>query len=323
MAEYSIHNISYGGNKYNFEAIWYGECDTAAATAAKTVTIANFPSTVVAGTAIAIKFTNSNSVASPTLSINSGTAKPILRYGTSAPSTSVASSWAAGTVVLMIYEGTNWRICSYKDNTTYSEISVANITNLTGSSAALITGRRFKSAFDANTEAGAAATTNYTTANIKNIIESTADPGTTTAPNGTLWLKYGDSTLPTMADYVVEQHVAASPEDNWSWTKWNSGKAECWIAKKFSNVAVTTTWGTCYSANLGSVTFPFTFVTTASSAKFPTVICSAKSTSARGWIIENTNTSLTATGALYFIAPTSYTSVTSIAASLYVVGLWK
>lgn len=302
--------------------IWYGECSTAAATAAKTVSITDFP-TLASGMLVAIKFTNSNSVASPTLSINSGTAHSIIRYGTSAPSTSVASSWAAGAVVLMIYDGTYWRICSYKDNSTYAEISVANITNLTGSSSGLVTGRRFKSAFDTNTENGAAATTNYDKANIKNIIESTVDPGTTTAPNGTLWLKYGDSTLPTMADYVVEQHVAASPEDNWSWTKWNSGKAECWIDKKFSNVAVTTTWGSCYSANLGTVTFPFTFVTTASSAKFPMVLTSIKSTSARGWIIGNTNTSLTTTETFYFIAPTSYTSIATIVVRIYAVGLWK
>ena len=224
MAEHSIHNISYGGNTYNFEAIWYGECDTAAATAAKTVTITGFPSTLVAGTAVAIKFTNSNSVASPTLSINSGTAHSIIRYGTSAPSTSVASSWAAGAVVLMIYDGTYWRICSYKDNTTYSEISVANITNLTGSSSGLVSGRRFKSAFDTNTENGAAATTNYDKANIKNIIESDSAPGTTEAPNGTVWLQYGNTWVEEAADYVVEHGKSGI----WTYRKWNSGIAECW-----------------------------------------------------------------------------------------------
>ena len=230
MAEHSIHNISYGGNTYNFEAIWYGECDTAAATAAKTVTITGFPSTLVAGTAAAIKFANSNSVASPTLSINSGTAHSIIRYGTSAPSTSVASSWAAGAVVLMIYDGTYWRICSYKDNTTYSEISVANITNLTGSSSGLVSGRRFKSAFDTNTENGAAATTNYDKANIKNIIESDSAPGSTTAPNGTVWLQYGNTWVDEAADYVVEHGTSG----HWTYEKWNSGVCKAWYYESFN-----------------------------------------------------------------------------------------
>lgn len=168
----------------------------------------------------------------------------------------------------------------------------------------------------------AAATTAYTTANMKNIIESTADPGTTTAPNGTVWLKYGDSTLPTMADYVVEQHVSASPEDSWSWTKWNSGKAECWMEKKYSTT-VTTAWGSVYYTTLAAVSFPFTFVTSASSAKFPMVLLSSKSTSGRCWFIQNTGTSLTSTGSIYAISPQAYTSAFSMVVGIYAVGLWK
>ena len=166
-------------------------------------------------------------------------------------------------------------------------------------------------------------TTNYTATSLKNIIESTSDPGTTSAPNGTVWLKYGDATLPTMADYVVEQHVAASPEDNWSWTKWNSGKAECWIEKKYSSQAINTAWGSCYYADLGTVSFPFTFVTTASSAKFPFVQVTSKATAGRCWIVENAGTSLTSTGNLYAISPSSYSNAGSVLARIYVVGLWK
>ena len=55
-------------------AIPFGTCSTAKATAAKTVSITNFPSTLETGMQINVKFTNGNSAASPTLSINNGTA---------------------------------------------------------------------------------------------------------------------------------------------------------------------------------------------------------------------------------------------------------
>lgn len=129
----------------------YGTCATARATARKVVSdIPQFNSTyMVAGTVVFIKFTNANGVANPTLSINGTTAKSIKRYGTTAPSTSAASSWMAGSVVCLVYDGTYWQQLGYL-NTTYSEISINDITNTTGSSAGLISGRRFKSAFDTN-----------------------------------------------------------------------------------------------------------------------------------------------------------------------------
>lgn len=315
MAEYSIHNISYGSNVYNFEAIWYGECATAAATAAKTVTITGFPSTLVAGTAVAIKFTYTNSVASPTLSINSGTAYSIIRYGTTAPSTSVASSWAAGAVVLMIYDGTYWRICSYKDNTTYSEISVANITNLTGSSAGLITGRRFKSAFDANTEAGAAATTNYDTANIKNIIESDSAPGTTEAPNGTVWLQYGNTWVDDAADYVVEHGTSGI----WTYRKWNSGIVECWGRTAAASYTLTSGSGSSYYTTQ-SVSLPSGLFTTVTSG-FGERAQGTGSSPSNTLITININNLTTTTIGTFIQSASSGTQ--SISMSFFIIGTWK
>ena len=127
--------------------VYYGECSTAGATAAKTVTIANFPDTLVTGMRVTIKFTNYNAKANPTLSINGGTAVSIKRYGTTAPSTSAASSWNAGAVVDFVYDGTYWQIVGWI-NTTYSAISQANIESLAGTSAGLISGVRFTQGFD-------------------------------------------------------------------------------------------------------------------------------------------------------------------------------
>lgn len=129
----------------------YLTCATAAGTAAKTTTLVSGTFTsddLVSGAQVLVKFTNANGVASPTLSVNGTTAKSIARYGTTAPGTSAASSWNAGSVVLFTYDGTRWEQVGYL-NSTYSEISAANITNGTGSTTGLVTGRRAKAAVEA------------------------------------------------------------------------------------------------------------------------------------------------------------------------------
>lgn len=128
---------------------YYGTCTTAAATAAKAATITGFPSTPTTGMKISVRFTNNNTVDNPTLSINSGTAIAIKRYGTTAPGKSSTSSWNAGSVVPMTFDGTYWIIDGWlNNNTTYSAISKANIESLSGTTAGLITGQRFTQGFD-------------------------------------------------------------------------------------------------------------------------------------------------------------------------------
>ena len=122
--------------------IHYGECSTAGATAAKTVSISNFTSSdLVAGAMVLVKFTAANGVANPTLNVSGTGAKAIRRHGTTAAGNSAGTSWNAGAVVCLIYDGTAWYIEGWI-NTTYSTISQANIENLTGTSAGLITGQR-------------------------------------------------------------------------------------------------------------------------------------------------------------------------------------
>ena len=86
----------------------YGTCTTAAATAAKAVTITNFP-TLYSGARCSVKFTYANSVASPTISINSGTAYSIHAYGSVLSATSFYN-WTAGATVDFIFDGTYWNI---------------------------------------------------------------------------------------------------------------------------------------------------------------------------------------------------------------------
>lgn len=99
------------GGTHLISPSFYCTCATAAGTAAKIV-IVNDPNitnaiTLVNGLTIYVKFTNANSVASPKITVynNRGTVasptqgsttliaqKSIMRYGTTAPSTSAATS---------------------------------------------------------------------------------------------------------------------------------------------------------------------------------------------------------------------------------------
>lgn len=86
---------------------WYGTSNTAAATAEKAVTCANF--TLVEGAFIAVFFTTSNTAATPTLNVNSTGARSIY-VGASAPSsTTNVLKWSANTVLYFVYDGTQFR----------------------------------------------------------------------------------------------------------------------------------------------------------------------------------------------------------------------
>ena len=155
--------------------LWFGTSSTGGVTATKATTITGFPNTLTDGLTVAVRFANANTVASPKLSINSGTAVAIRRYGSTAPSTSAALSWQAGTVVFMVYYDGYWYIANWL-NTTYSEISATYIANSTSSTTGLISGRRFKAGFDALLTSTAVTTAlGFTPANTASIPTKVSD----------------------------------------------------------------------------------------------------------------------------------------------------
>ena len=138
--------ITKGGSANASKGYFYGTCTTAQGTAAKVVSCPEFTANdLVAGTVLYVDFTASNTIASPTLNVNSTGAKPIYRYGTTRPSTSAATSWNAGSIVCMIYDGAGWTIEGW-NNTTYSSMTVAEYEAGTGTTAELITPARLKGA---------------------------------------------------------------------------------------------------------------------------------------------------------------------------------
>ena len=97
----------------------YGACSTAAGTAAKTVSITTGTFSLEAGASVKVKFANANTADSPTLSVNSSTAKNIFHNGAQI-TTGLNKGLLAG-VCEFIYDGTQWHLVgNYIDtNTTY------------------------------------------------------------------------------------------------------------------------------------------------------------------------------------------------------------
>ena len=87
----------------------YGVCSTRANEAGKIVSMPNFD-TLLTGVMIQVKFTNSNSAANPTLTVNSIGPYPIYAFGTTAPGNTSAQSWAANSLVSFTFDGTAWRM---------------------------------------------------------------------------------------------------------------------------------------------------------------------------------------------------------------------
>lgn len=101
---------------------FYCTCSTAAATAQKDATPSDScvfnDSCLITGVTVHVKFTNSNTHATPTLKVGTATAKQIMKYGTTKPGTTAITSWQAGSVVSLTYDGTYWQMNDHLDDTT-------------------------------------------------------------------------------------------------------------------------------------------------------------------------------------------------------------
>lgn len=94
-----IDGVSFDGTT---DIVHYGVCETAAETAAKTVSVTDFK--LVTGAVVRVKFTKANTASSPTLNVNSTGAKSIMYRGY-APATLTTYN-----VYEFVYDGTYWRV---------------------------------------------------------------------------------------------------------------------------------------------------------------------------------------------------------------------
>lgn len=133
MAIISHIKVNNAENPIASNNMLYGVCSTAAATAAKTVTISDSKFTLQTGATIVVKFTITNTAANPTLNADGTGAKAIYYNGAAI----TAGYLKANKVYEFIYNGTQWDLIGDID-TTYTfngAVSTIKDSNLTASRA--------------------------------------------------------------------------------------------------------------------------------------------------------------------------------------------
>ena len=139
--------------------IFYGTCATAAATVDKVVTCETFTAEdLVKGALIFVTFdyTNSGAVADLTLNVNSTGDKPIKKSytGTAVSNLTNVGELKSNVTYLFTYDGTYW-VCmtlDYNTNSTYSAMTVNEITAGTGTTGRTMTPARLRAYFYTKTE---------------------------------------------------------------------------------------------------------------------------------------------------------------------------
>jgi len=124
----------------------YGECDTAAATQAKEVTV-DSSFALEEGAIILVKFANAQTYnGQPTLNVNGTGAKGIVSRGTTV---GVRHQWLAGESVMFVYDGTNWAEVNggLASTTYYGATKLSSSTSSTSTSVAA-TPAAVKAAYD-------------------------------------------------------------------------------------------------------------------------------------------------------------------------------
>lgn len=121
----NIDGIGFDGSS---GIIHYATCTQAANVVAKSASVVDangnaLPFSLVKGSVVYVKFSNSNTAQNPTLNVNNTGAKPIKRYSTTAPSNTASTSWNAGSVVCLVYDGTYWQMSNWL-NSTYANYSL-------------------------------------------------------------------------------------------------------------------------------------------------------------------------------------------------------
>lgn len=174
-----------------------GTVSTAAATAAKAVTIAGY--TPTAGDWLLLTFTLGNSVASPTLSVNGGTAWP-LRGGGDGSSANV--QMVANQVIPFYFTGAIWTSPGPWYNNTYSTITNAELINTASTSSRLFSGQRAEELM-VNEASKARTLTNkvISQSQITNLVSDLANKA--------------DALVTPGGDVLNKQHVQTHPESGY------------------------------------------------------------------------------------------------------------
>jgi hypothetical protein len=124
-----------------------------------------------------------------------------------------------------------------------------------------------------------------------------------------------------MVDFIVEQGTASMGSNGtWYWSKWKSGKAECYGVRNYGNMAVTTAWGGLYRSESFNQSLPSGLFNAT-----PAVInIEYRGSNYGGWIAkhEATTPSATNSGGFIVVRPASAT-ISQAYIGFHVIGRWK
>ena len=122
-------------------------------------------------------------------------------------------------------------------------------------------------------------------------------------------------------DYVIDTGTEAmGTNGTWYWSKWRSGRAECYGCRNYGNMAVSTAWGSLFRSESFSQTLPIGLF-----AQTPEVIdIRFRGADRGGWIANHEDTAASdyETGGFILVRPASAT-LSQAMISFNVIGRWK
>ena len=351
----NIKQIKVGSTTYDmhdtYANIAYGTCSTAAATAAKVVTIDGNPNwELKTGSIITVKFTNTNTAASPTLNVNNTGAKPIY-YDNAVYTSSSSYGGYANRHITYQYDGTNWVFISWGyDSDTVTQAAaittageypvilgystattaVTNTVNKTTTlkynpSTQVLTAPTFKGTLDGNADSASTAETLSNTLTIDkggtNAVtapEARENLGFTygsAEPSGTPDGGEGSVYFRTGGDAVVE----VGTDGMWTYEKRASGIAKCWGTLTIT-VSTWDAWGGMYEQSTGTpgVAYP-----TGLFAATPQIYPSASGSVGNAGIEFYGGNSATKTPTMFILRGSSTSSTATFEVYLLCIGRWK
>ena len=121
------------------------------------------------------------------------------------------------------------------------------------------------------------------------------------------------------ADYIIETGTTSMGSNGtWYWSKWKSGKAECYGLRNYGNMGVSTAWGQLFESSTFTQTLPGDLFSSA-----PQVVdISIQKSNLGAWIEKKgTNVSADSTGEFFVVRATSGT-LSQVHLSFNIIGRW-
>lgn len=127
----------------------------------------------------------------------------------------------------------------------------------------------------------------------------------------------------TMSDYVIETGTASmGTNGTWYWSKWKSGRAECYGVRNFGNMAISTAWGSLYCSAAYTQSLPSGLFKSAPEYVNPVVVGTTQG-ACEVWRDSSTATdSATQITNIILVRPTSY-NAQQVKIGFNVIGRWK